>query len=194
MRAAVLAATFVSYPRDMPVCVAFLRGMNLGGRRVKNDELCACFEAMGFERVSAFLASGNVLFESGRNPAAKLELQIEHGLSERLGYTVPTFVRSAANVTEIMAKQPFSETAVAASTGNLQVALLSTRPTVSNRKSALALATPDDLLAVDGREMYWLPKKNMSDSELDLNTLGKILGPITIRAQRTMVRLATKLG
>jgi hypothetical protein len=42
--------------------------------------------------------------------------------------------------------------------------------------------------------MYWLPKGNISDSELDLHALAKILGPMTIRAQRTMVRLATKLG
>jgi hypothetical protein len=42
--------------------------------------------------------------------------------------------------------------------------------------------------------MYWLPKGNMSDSELNLNTFEKILGPFTIRAQRTMARLATKLA
>ena len=178
----------------MPVWVAFLRGMNIGDRRVKNDELCACFEAMGFERVSAFLASGNVVFDSGRRSAANLEDQIEQGLSERLGYDVPTFVRSAVAVTEIASIQPFLEASVAASAGNLQVALLSTRPTVSDRKSALAMATPDDSLVIDGREMYWLPKNNISDSDLNLNNLGKILGPMTIRTRRTLVRLTTKLG
>ena len=168
--------------------------MNVGGRRVKNAELSMCFEAMGFEHTSAFLASGNVVFESVGEPAADLEHQIEQGLSERLGYAVPTFVRSATEVAEIAAKQPFSTTAVAASAGNLQVALLSTRPDTSNREVALGLANPDDLLSVDGRQMYWLPKGGISDSELDLNALGKILGPMTIRTQRTMVRLAAKLG
>lgn len=76
------------------MCVAFLRGINLGRRRVKNDELCAHFEATGFERVSAFLASGNILFESGRMSASKLESRIEQGLEERLRYRVPTFARS----------------------------------------------------------------------------------------------------
>lgn len=178
----------------MPMCVAFLRGMNLGRRRVKNDELCAWFEDMGFRRVSAFLASGNILFDSGPKSAAALEPQIEQGLEDRLRYAVPTFVRSAAEVAEIASRQPFSDAAVAASTGKLQVALLPARPTASNRKAALALETPDDLLALEGREMYWLPRGNMSDSKLDLNTLGKILGPMTIPTQRTMVRLVTKLG
>jgi uncharacterized protein (DUF1697 family) len=177
----------------MPVYVAFLRGMNVGGRRVKNDELCSCFEAMGFEQVSGFLASGNILFQSGRKSVAKLEPQIEQGLEDQLRYPVPTFVRSTAEVAGIAAKQPFSDAALAASTGNLQVALLSARPTASNRTDALALATPADLLALEGREMYWLPSGTISDSELNLKTLAKILGPMTVRTQRTMVRVAAKL-
>ena len=39
--------------------VAFLRGMNLGRRRIKNPELCAAFEDIGFTNVAAYLASGN---------------------------------------------------------------------------------------------------------------------------------------
>jgi uncharacterized protein (DUF1697 family) len=37
--------------------VAFLRGMNLGGRRIKNEELRRHFEEMGFEEVSTFRPS-----------------------------------------------------------------------------------------------------------------------------------------
>ena len=44
--------------------VAFLRGMNLGNRRIKNHELRAEFERLGFEEVATFRASGNVVFGS----------------------------------------------------------------------------------------------------------------------------------
>ncbi len=44
--------------------LALLRGMNLGGRRIKNDELRAEFETLGFEDVGCFRASGNVIFGS----------------------------------------------------------------------------------------------------------------------------------
>ncbi len=178
----------------MPTCVAFLRGLNVSGRRVRNAELCTYFESMNFERVSAFLASGNVVFQSGREPTANVQALIEFTLRKRLGYSVPTFLRSAGDVIEISKKQPFSDAATAASAGNIQVALLSTRPTVSAWESAVALAPRDDHLALDGREMYWLPKGTMSESGLDLSSLSRILGPMTIRAQRTMVRLATRLG
>ena len=38
--------------------VAFLRGMNLGGRRIKNEELRRHFEEIGFEQVSSTGAPG----------------------------------------------------------------------------------------------------------------------------------------
>ncbi len=41
----------------MPSHVAFLRGMNLGGRRIKNEELQAEFEALGFTDVACFRAA-----------------------------------------------------------------------------------------------------------------------------------------
>lgn len=178
----------------MPRYVAFLRGMNLGRRRIQNPELCACFEDLGFNAVSAFLASGNVIFETGARSTSKLEATIEKGLKERLEYDVPTFVRSVAEVHASASHAPFLAAQLAATTGNVQVALLSTTPSASAFKSAAKVCPADDKITLHGRELYWLPKGNMSDSELDIGALGKLLGPMTIRAQRTMVRLAAKLG
>ena len=75
--------------------VAFLRGMNLGRRRIKNGELCACFADMGFSSVAAFLASGNVIFDAALDDPASLSARIESGLRQALHYDVPTFLRSA---------------------------------------------------------------------------------------------------
>jgi uncharacterized protein (DUF1697 family) len=48
--------------------VAFLRGVNLGKRTVKKEELMAAFSAMGATGVQTVLASGNVLFEYASPP------------------------------------------------------------------------------------------------------------------------------
>src|SRR6476469_5768259 len=88
--------------------VAFLRGMNLGGRRIKNDELRRHFEEMGFEEVATFRASGNVVFsDPGRETESKLARRVEAELDERLGYDVPVFLRSAEEVSAIAALEPF---------------------------------------------------------------------------------------
>lgn len=171
--------------------VAFLRGMNLGGRRISNADLRSHFEALGCENVATFRASGNVVFERDE-PPTKLTARLEVGLAEALAYEVPVFLRSAEEVLAIAAHEPFEAKAVEASKGKLQVALLTEAPGRAAIKGALALSTDDDRLAVEGRELYWLPKGGISESDLDLTSLGTTLGPTTIRTKDTIDQIAAK--
>jgi uncharacterized protein (DUF1697 family) len=172
--------------------IAFLRGMNLGGRRIKNEELRAEFETLGFSEVGCFRASGNVVFTVDEKSETKLTKQIEVGLGEALGYEVPVFLRSAAELQAIAAQQPFDAKALKASKGKLQVAFLKQKPKAAARKRALALASDDDRLALGGRELYWLPKGGLSDSELDLKELAAALGLNTVRTVGTVEQIAAK--
>lgn len=174
--------------------VAFLRGMNLGNRRIKNDELRRHFEAMGFDEVATFRASGNVIFSTPKPEAeAKLAVRVEAELDERLGYDVPVFLRSTAELAAIAAREPFDSKAVSRSKGKLQVSLLKKKPTAAAKKKALALATDDDLLAIEGRELYWLPSGGISESDLDLKAIDAALGAGTLRTMGTVEQIATKL-
>lgn len=175
----------------MPSHVAFLRGMNLGGRRIKNEELRAEFEALGFADVACFRASGNVVF-SAKGSEAKLTGALEAGLGEALRYEVPVFLRSAKELSALAACEPFEAAAVKASKGKLQVALLSEKPTAKAREQALGEASDEDRLAIEGRELYWLPNGGISESELDLKLLEKALGPWTMRTMGTIEQIAAK--
>ncbi len=168
--------------------VAFLRGMNLGRRRITNDELCDCFRSLGFADVSAFLASGNVIFDAPRVAAAKLAARIEEGLSSALGYEVPTFIRTAVEVTAIVEQTPFADSVVNAG-GKIQVAMFTSKPGDTQRKRVLALGTKEDHLSIIGRELYWLPKRGILDSAIDLTLIEATLGPMTMRTQRTLGRI-----
>jgi uncharacterized protein (DUF1697 family) len=172
--------------------VAFLRGMNLGGRRITNDDLRLRFEALGCAEVATFRASGNVVFAGdGEEPDALTE-RLEAGLGESLGYEVPVFLRGAEELLGIADAEPFGAKAVEASAGKLQVALLREAPPPTPRKKALAMSTDADRLAIDGRELYWLPCGGMSDSELDLKAIGATLGLNTIRTKGTIDQIAAK--
>lgn len=172
--------------------VAFLRGMNIGGRRIKNAELLAKFEALGFSDVACFRASGNVVFADDDRDEAKLAKRIETGLGEALGYEVPVFLRNETELKTIAAHEPFDAAALRASKGKLQVAFLVTKPRAPVRKKVLALATAEDRLAIEGRELYWLPRGGMSESELDLNAIGAALGLTTVRTMGTIEQIAAK--
>jgi len=173
--------------------VAFLRGMNLGNRRIKNPELAAEFERLGFVEVATFRASGNVIFGvEGKESAAKLTARIEAGLAGGLGYDVPVYQRTIAEVAKIAAREPFPAKAVSASKGKPQVQMLAKKPSATAAKQALSLASDDDRLAIEGRELHWLPRGGISESDLDLKAIDKALGPGTMRTTGTIEQIAAK--
>lgn len=172
--------------------VAFLRGMNLGGRRIKNEELKSEFEQLGFGDVACFRASGNVIFASEEKGEEKLKQQIEAGLGESLGYKVPVFLRNAAELEAVSTLKPFDPALVRTSKGKPQVAFLPSKPKATARKQALALASDEDRLAIEGRELYWLPSGGISDSDLDLKTIEAAVGPWTMRTRGTVEQIAVK--
>lgn len=173
--------------------VAFLRGMNLGKRRIKNEELRAHFEAMGFEEVATFRASGNVIFATSKRVAeSKLAARVETELDKRLGYDVPVFLRSAKEIAAVAAQGPFPAAKVKKSKGKLQVSLLQKKPSAAAKKKVLALATDEDLLAISERELYWLPSGGLLESDLELKAIEKLLGVDTRRTMGTIEQIAAK--
>jgi uncharacterized protein (DUF1697 family) len=173
--------------------VAFLRGMNLGGRRIANEELGKAFEGLGLTDVATFRASGNVVFDAPDGVGeADLATKVEVGLAEELGYEVPVFLRSCEEVAAIAARKPFKAAEVEASKGKLQVAMLPDAPGKHARKEALALASAEDRLAVEGSELFWLPSGGISESDLDLKALESELGPWTMRTMGTIEQIAAK--
>jgi uncharacterized protein (DUF1697 family) len=169
--------------------IAFLRAVNVGGRRVSMDRLRAAFEELGFEHVSTYIASGNVVFvASGR--AADLERAIEAKLEQALGFDVVTFLRRASDVRHAASEKPFGK--VPAGKTHM-VAFLRHKPTAAERKGIEAKSTSSDRLVVDGREVHWLIQGRMMNSELkpkDWDVLGQ---PTTTRNTTMLAKLAEKL-
>ncbi len=174
--------------------VAFLRGINVGGHRVTNEELATVFAELGLVDARPFLASGNVVFdapgaESGSGDA--IGAHLEHGLGDALGYAVPTFLRSAEHLRALASMKPFPPDALEGH-GKPQVIFLR-RPVTPSGQVALAALTPtDDLVVVDGAELHWLPVAGVGDTSLDLSALAGVVGPHTVRTRNTVDRIAAK--
>jgi uncharacterized protein (DUF1697 family) len=174
---------------------AFLRGMNVGGHRLSNENLRTHFGAIGFRDVATFRASGNVIFaaegtEHQSRCPQHLEEAIESGLAAALGYAVPSFIRSAEQVLAIAAMQPFDAEDVAASAGKLQVSLLAEAPSAAARREVLTLAGDEDRLVFGPCELYWLPSGGILQSALDLKRIERLLAPMTTRTKGTIEQIA----
>jgi uncharacterized protein (DUF1697 family) len=134
----------------MPRYIAFLRGINLGKRRLPMSQLKALFEELGFDHVETFIASGNVLFSSKVKQASQLEAQIARRLEASLGYAVDTFVRTAVEVAAIGSAKVFPEDGRAGITIHVGFLQKELAPEVA-RKFA-AVRTEEDEFRVRGRE------------------------------------------
>ncbi len=91
----------------MPHYVAFLRGINVGGHIVKKEKLQEAFASLGFQNVSTYKQSGNLIFESGSGNIDEIRDKIEIKLKETLGYIVAVFVRTIPQLKDIIENEPF---------------------------------------------------------------------------------------
>jgi uncharacterized protein (DUF1697 family) len=86
--------------------VALLRGINVGGRNpISMADLRGAFEAAGFQAVSTYIQSGNVLFESDR-PKGSLERDLEAMLERRFGIPLVVVVRSHQQLRNVVQRAP----------------------------------------------------------------------------------------
>jgi uncharacterized protein (DUF1697 family) len=171
---------------------AFLRGINVGGRRATGEQLCAPFEALGFSHVSSFLASGNIAFDTDA-AVDDLEPRIEEALATALGFPVEAFVRTVTEVAGVVGQQPFAAEVAAGSAGKPQVTFLREAPSPTGMTAALELATDQDRVAVIGREWFWLPSDGISSSSLDVRAMERAIGRGTTRTRATVDRLHARM-
>ncbi|MFI5178111.1 MAG: DUF1697 domain-containing protein [Vicinamibacterales bacterium] len=170
--------------------VALLRAINVGGHVVAMEALRAHFTALGFDDVETFIASGNVLFSTGSTATASLTRRIEARLRDELEYDVATFLRTGQEMAAVARHEPFSAAKVGAASA-LNVAFFAAPLDRRGRSLVSDLRTDIDDFHVHGRELYWLCRKNQSDSKFSNAALEKALGlRSTFRGINTVRRLA----
>src|SRR3982751_776057 len=92
----------------MPRYIALLRGINVGGKSMmKMDELKAVFIELGFENVKSYINSGNLAFDTKKQPPNKLETKIEAAVEKKFGRAVPIMVREQRDIPRILSSKPF---------------------------------------------------------------------------------------
>jgi uncharacterized protein (DUF1697 family) len=87
--------------------VAFLRGINVGGRTVKKERLQEAFIALNFRDVSTYKQSGNVIFEAVGESFEEITCKMESKLLDLLGYSVVVIVRTIPQLKQIIDSEPF---------------------------------------------------------------------------------------
>lgn len=91
--------------------IVLLRGINVGGVRLKMGALREALEQAGFEQVRTVLASGNVVLESDVADPEQVKSMAEAALRDAFGYEAWVVVTSATELSEVVRGYPFDEDA-----------------------------------------------------------------------------------
>ena len=95
----------------MAAFIALLRAVNVGGTgKLPMTELKAMCETLGFGSVRTYIASGNVVFTSRKTESA-VKKALEAELENYAGKPVGVLVRSAAEMAQVLADNPFPKMA-----------------------------------------------------------------------------------
>ncbi len=146
---------------------------------------------LGFDAVSSFANSGNLIFTS-TGKAADHESAIRKSLEEVFGFEVTTFVRTARQVTALGTAKPFGDIAA----GHTHFALLPlTRLTAAEKKAVEGLSNDHDEVVVRGRDVHWLIRSKSTETTLGPKLWKDALpdNPTTARNMTLVTRLAAKL-
>lgn len=172
--------------------VAFLRGINVGGHTVTNDRLAEVVRGLGFDEVTTFQASGNVLFGPAEASPEQLAERLGGQLEDALGWPVPTFVRTAGQVHEIADARPFVG---APAGGKVHVGFLRAPLDTAEQEAVRGHALDTDDVEFDGSEVWWhVGTGRMMASGLGDPALARLLGDRwTLRTHATIQRIARKL-
>ncbi|MEO6875790.1 MAG: DUF1697 domain-containing protein [Opitutaceae bacterium] len=135
--------------------IAFLRGMNLGHRRITMDQLRGYFEELKFAEVTTFIASGNVIFSSPLADPRQLTAKIQKHLASALGYEVDTFLRTRAEVAAVATFRAFPQGDFAHPDHMIHAGFVADRLSAAQARGLVDCRTDVDDFCVEGREYYW---------------------------------------
>ncbi len=110
------------------IYIAFLRGINVGGKRqVKMEDLKKDFESLGFTGVQTLLNSGNVIFSSTETNSTVLTQKIEEKLAKTFGWEIGVILRTSDQIQDLINSDPFKDISITPET-RLYVTFLSEKP------------------------------------------------------------------
>ena len=179
----------------MTTCIALLRGVNVGGRRmVSMTALKTLLTDLGLGEARSILQSGNLCFRSRTADSHRLERLLEAETARQLALETRFFVRTAAEWSDVLERNPFAREA-RTQPGRLIVMFLKTSPSSSAVSVLRAAIVGAERVRVVGRQAYVVYPEGVGRSKLTHAVLERTLQTAaTGRNWNTVLKLGAVAG
>ncbi len=173
----------------MPSYVALLRAVNVGGQnKIAMADLRRRLTSAGYDDVTTYVQSGNVVFRIASTPEPTLVRDLEREIHRAFRLQVTVLVRTMAQLREVVAKNPFLRRG--ADPATVHVTFLAGRPAPAAVTSLAAKTGGPDEAVVRGREVYLCCPGGYGRTNLNNAFLEKQLGVAgTTRNWKTVTTL-----
>jgi uncharacterized protein (DUF1697 family) len=152
-----------------------LRAVNVGGHnKIKMEALRALYESMKLREAQTYVQSGNVIFRTDERDIALLTKRIEDGIERKFGFRPNVILRTAAEMREVIARNPFAKRR-GIEPSKLLVTFLGSDPGAEAREKILQIKCDPEELRIKGREPYIYFPNGIGRSKLSWAGLEKTL-------------------
>jgi uncharacterized protein (DUF1697 family) len=174
----------------MTAFVSLFRGINVGGHhQVRMSELKALHATLGLNDVLPYIQSGNVVFNSDDADVSRLQQQIEDGFENKFGFHSQVFIRSSAELKEIIDHNPLPNQE-SREPNLVTVMFLAACPSDTAQSDLLTTYVGPEELCFSGKELYLYYPNGMGRSKLTNVLIEKKLKTFgTVRNWNTILQL-----
>lgn len=174
----------------MPVFIAMLRGVNVGGHNmIRMEALRTLCGSLELREAQTYVQSGNIIFKTSRRDAGSVAKLLEDGIEKTFGFRPVVVIRTPAEMRDVLTRNPFAARPEV-EPGKLIVTFLARDPGAAGRQKVLGIKTDPEELRIEGRELYVYFPNGMGKSKLSPSVIEKALGtPGTGRNWNSVTKL-----
>jgi uncharacterized protein (DUF1697 family) len=179
----------------MPAHIAFLRGINVGGRNmVAMAALREMIGKLGFTGAKTLLQSGNLVFTAAEKTPAALETLLEQETEKRFGVAADYVIRSEKELAKVVAANPFPKEAKT-DPSHLVVMFLKSATSAKDVQALQEAIKGREIVRGDGKHLYLLYPDGIGESKLTNVIIEKKIGTRgTARNWNTTLKLLALAG
>ncbi len=173
---------------NLPKYIALLRGINVGkAKRIAMADLRALLIELGYSGIVTLLNSGNVVFQASGGTPARHAADISAAISKGLGLEVPVIVKTAEELSSIVAENSLTEQAIDPS--RLLVIFAQDNAALSKLETVRPLVRHPEAFLCGAQAAYLYCAAGILESKAAGALLGKSGKAFTTRNWATVLKL-----
>jgi uncharacterized protein (DUF1697 family) len=160
---------------SMPVIIAMLRGVNVGGHnKIKMEELRGLCKTLKLRDACTYVQSGNLIFRTDERDLDLLAKRLQDASERKFGFRPDVVLRTASEMREVIGRNPFAKRR-GIEPNRLLVTFLASEPESAAREKAAQLDTAPEELRMDRREVYIYYPNGMARPKVSWASIERVL-------------------